>query len=262
MADSLMTVLMLGDVVGQAGMRAVFFGLKTLIKEYEPDFIVCNGENAADGFGLLPEQAQQLWKAGVHVITGGNHTWEKKELYPVLNTPNILRPANYSKTLPGTGYLVYPGTPPIAVINLQGRTRLVNLDDPFVLAQELVKKASKETPVILVDFHAEATDEKEAMAMALDGLVSVVAGTHTHIQTADERAFPKGTWLISDLGMCGVTSGVIGSSAEASVKRMLTGLPVKGEMPEGETEIQGICLKIDKKTGKVAQLTRIRSRVL
>jgi len=256
MPSKLTRVLVLGDIVGQPGMRAVFYGLPKISNQHHPDLIIANVENSADGHGTLPEHIRILEQCGVRVFTGGNHTWDKREFFKALEEPFVLRPANYSKKLPGKGMIIL-SNPQLAVINLQGRSRLVSIDDPFVIAQDLVQKAKKETLCIVVDFHAEATDEKEAMALHLDGMVSAVLGTHTHTPTQDERYFPKGTFFLTDLGMCGSTAGVIGGSAEASVERMLRGIPAKSEPPQDQLHIQGILLDIDNSSGKVQHYQRI-----
>lgn len=257
MAASISRVLMLGDVVGQPGLRAVFFGLPRLIKEYRPDHVAVNIENSADGHGSLPEHIQSLEQVGVKVFTGGNHTFDKREFFQALDNPNVLRPANYSKKLPGKGWYVSGPSNPVAFLNLQGRSRLVPIDDPFSIAIDLVQRMKKETKCVILDFHAESAEEKEAMAFHLDGMVSAVLGTHTHTPTADERFLPKGTFFLTDLGMCGSTSGVIGGSAQASVERMVRGIPAKGEPPQDRLMIQGLFLEMESDTGKVVQYQRL-----
>ncbi len=257
MAATPCRILMLGDVVGQPGLRAVFFALPTLVQEFRPDHVAVNIENSADGHGSLPEHLKTLEQVGVRVFTGGNHTFEKAEFFPALENANVLRPANYSKKLPGKGWYVCGPHHPAAFLNLQGRSRLVPIEDPFPLALDLVQRVKKETKCIIVDFHAESTEEKEAMAFHLDGLVSAVLGTHTHTPTSDERVLPGGTFFLTDLGMCGSTSGVIGSSAVASVERMVRGIPARADPPQDKLMVQGIFLEIEQETGKVIRHRRI-----
>lgn len=252
---------MLGDVVGQPGVRAVFYGLPRLVGEFRPDTVIVNIENSADGHGSLPEHVRSLEKVGVSVFTGGNHTFDKPEFHEALGDPHVLRPANYSKKLPGKGWFVSAGPIPVAVLNLQGRSRMACIEDPFSQALDLVSRLRKETPCILVDFHAEAFDEKEAMGLHLDGHVSAVVGTHTHTPTADERFFPKGTFFLADLGMCGSVAGVIGGSVEASMERMLRGIPARGEPPQDRLQIQGVFLELDSESGKVVQHRRVLAPV-
>lgn len=251
--------LLLGDVIGQPGCRALFIGLKKLIKEYDADIVVVNGENADDGFGLTPEIAEQFLTQGVDAITSGNHIWQKREILPTLQgRSEVLRPANYPDKAPGHGScIIEKKGVKIAVLNLQGRVDLQNLDCPFRKAEEKVRKLKKETPLILVDFHAENVEEKEALGLFLDGSVSVVVGTHTHVQTADERILEKGTAYISDLGMTGPPDSVIGSEKETAIERVKTQLPLRMEIHDAPAEIQGVAVTLDVKTGKALSITRI-----
>jgi metallophosphoesterase (TIGR00282 family) len=262
-----LTALFLGDVVGQSGCRALFAGLKELIKKQRADLVVVNGENAAGGFGITPEQAQTFFSLGVNVITSGNHIWQKKEILPLLESMTaspspvdhvLLRPANYPAKVPGRGSTVIDvrGTP-VGVINLQGRQELPAINCPFQTGRDLVRKMKDETKVILVDFHAEATEEKEALGLYLDGSVTAVLGTHTHVQTADERILPKGSAYITDLGMCGPKDSVIGSEAALAVQRVLTQMPLKIEVSENEAELHGVVIRIDAETGRALELHRI-----
>lgn len=251
--------LLLGDLIGQSGCRAVFFKLGALVKRTEADLVVVNAENAAEGFGLWPEQADQLWQAGVDVITTGNHIWQKKEIYPYLDSqPRLLRPANYPKILPGHGScLIEKAGVLIAVLNFQGRRQMADIDDPFTQSEELVARIRKQTPVILVDFHAEATEEKEAFGFHLDGQVSVVVGTHTHIPTADERLLPQGTAYVSDLGMCGPALSVIGSDPKIAIEKALSQLPLKSEVLESPSDLWGVLVVLDAHTGRALSIERI-----
>jgi len=254
--------LILGDIVGQSGCRAVFIGLKALIKKYKSDFVVINGENAADGFGITPEIAAQVFSSGADVITSGNHIWQKREIYPLLNSDSpIIRPANYPVSAPGKGFVTIDvkGTK-ISILNLQGRKNFGNLDCPFRIGLEYSKKLKSKSKIIIVDFHAESVEEKEALGIYLDGKVSAVLGTHTHIQTADERILTGGTAYISDLGMTGPSMSVIGSDYTISVKRSLTQMPLKHEVSNNPAVVSGVILDIDEGTGKCVSITRIKQK--
>ena len=256
--------LLLGDVIGQPGCRAVFIGLKKLIKDYHADVVMVNGENAADGFGITPENAQMIFSSGADVITTGNHVWQKKEILPLLDSkPEILRPANYPKKAPGHGScIVNIRGDKIAFLNLQGRVDMGNLDCPFSVAREEVRNLRRETKNIIVDFHAENVEEKEALALYLDGQVSSLTGTHTHIQTGDERILEKGTAYISDIGMTGPLTGVIGSNSELAIKRQQTQMPLKMEIEDLPATINGVLVTIDKNSGKAVSIERISRKSL
>jgi len=254
------TVLFLGDLVGLPGYRAVLEKLPQLIETHQPDLIVVNAENAAeDGLGVLPDQFEALIKAGVHVVTTGNHVWEKKESRALLLTEDcLLRPDNYPALLPGKGWcLVEVSGWKAVVINLQGRSRLASIDDPFTRATELIDRFVVETPLIFVDFHAEAPEEKEAFGYWLDGKVTAVVGTHTHVATADERILPHGTAFQSDLGMCGPKGSVIGSDPEISVQRALTMLPLRSTILETPAVIRGALVVADPMTGRALSIQRL-----
>lgn len=258
MSKKTVEALFLGDICGKPGGRALFIGLKQIIKDYSVTVVVVNGENMADGFGIYPEDADMLFSLGVDVITSGNHIWQKEEMRKRLDRDQrILRPANYPPGVPGSGCTVIEKQDQkIAVINLQGRTSMPPTDCPFRTADELLKQVT--TPVILVDMHAESTEEKEAMALYLDGRVSVVVGTHTHVQTADERVFPGGTGYITDLGMTGASMSVIGSNPILSVRRQVTQMPIKSEIEDSAAMINGLIVSIDPETGKTLGLKRLR----
>ena len=252
--------LILGDVYGQPGFRAVYIGLKNLIKEKKADFVIVNGENAVDGFGISPQIASQIFSVGADVITTGNHVWQHKEIYPLLESGEpLLRPANYPAGAPGRGYTVIEKRGiRIGVINLQGRLSMSPIDCPFQVSMNLIKKLKSKTDVIIIDFHAESSEEKEALSLYLDGRVSLVVGTHTHVQTADERILDKGTGYLTDLGMCGPGLSVIGSNADISVRRFLTQLPLKIEVADTPALISGIVAEIDVKTGKTINIERFQ----
>jgi len=257
--------LILGDIVGQPGCRALFVGLPELARRLEADLVVANGENAADGFGLTPDIAEKMRTSGVHVITSGNHIWQKKDIYPVLQTTDtLLRPENYPViqgpgAIPGKGHcIVTVRDTAVLVINLEGRVNLSPLRDPIQVARALLKQFRSRVKAVIVDFHAESVDEKEALGLSLDGDVSVVVGTHTHVQTADERILPKGTAYITDIGMTGPVDSVIGMKKETAVSRSLTQMPLKMEVSNSTAEIQGVIVDVDLSTGAAVRIERIR----
>jgi 2',3'-cyclic-nucleotide 2'-phosphodiesterase len=256
---STVNVLMLGDIVGQSGIRALFVGLQNLVRKTDADLVIVNGENAAAGFGLTPEIVTSLFAMGISVITSGNHIWQKREIYEVLNTnPRVLRPANYPAGAPGAGHVVFQKDGITwAVLNLQGRDDMSPINDPFRTASDILRKIRAENPVTLIDFHAESTEEKEALALYLDGEVAAIVGTHTHIQTADERVLPKGTAYISDLGMTGPEGSVIGVKSAIAIRRSLTQMPIKMETAEEASSIHGVLVTIDLATRKALSITRI-----
>lgn len=260
MQDNNFKVLLLGDVVGQAGCRAVFFNLKNILKKKSPDFVIINGENSADGFGIIPQTAYQLIQSGADVITTGNHVWQKAEGVELLKTAdNILRPANYPEGAPGKGWCVVEKKgQKIGVINLEGRDNMSHLDCPFKAAKELIRKVKKEgARIIIIDFHAEEAAEKESFAFYLDGQVSLIAGTHTHVQTADARILPCGTGYITDMGMTGAQESVIGSVKEIAINRFLTQMPLKMEIADTNVAIKGVFAEIDSVSGKALSIERI-----
>lgn len=239
-------VLMLGDVTGEAGLHAVSRILPGLARELAPDIVVANGENAAGGFGLTREAADQLFAAGADVITSGNHIWEKKGAAELLDgDPRILRPANYPALAPGRGFFeLEKGSGRWAILNLQGREGMSPIDNPFDRADELLATIEPGR-IVVVDFHAESFAEKEALALYLDGRVSVFAGTHTHVQTADERILPAGTGYIGDLGMSGPADSIIGVKADICLRRNLSQMPLKMEVAEGPSCLSGALFELD-----------------
>ncbi len=247
-------VLQLGDVSGSSGMGALFLSLQRIVKEEKIDFVIANGENASEGFGISIDDYNSFMKMGIDVITSGNHIWQKEEICRILDkADNLLRPINYPPGTIGKGYTIKKG---IAVINAQGRYSMTPIDCPFQTVGAAVEKIRKTTPLIFVDFHAEHTEEKEALAFDLDGKITCLAGTHTHVQTRDERILPKGTAYITDLGITGVLDGVIGSREDKAIERVLTQLPIKSEVKEGEAHIQGIIVEADAGTGKALSIER------
>ena len=243
-----MNIVFVADVFGAPGRRAVEERLGELREELRADFCVVNGENAADGRGITPKLAERLLVAGADVVTLGNHTWARKELAPWLaGAERVIRPANFSRHTPGRALAVAPaadGTP-VAVLNLMGWLFLDVATGPFEVVDELVEEARSEASVVIVDFHAEATSEKVAMARWLDGRVTAVIGTHTHVQTNDARVLPGGTAAITDAGMTGPHDSVIGVEAELAIRRMRTGMPVRFQPAEGDVRIEGVVVECD-----------------
>lgn len=261
----ILRALILGDIIGQPGCRALFVGLPELARKHAADIVIANGENAADGFGLTPEIAERMLVCGVHVITSGNHIWQKRDIFPMLQTcDTLLRPENYpvisgAGAVPGKGHcIVTVKEIAVLVINLEGRVNLSPLRDPLQVGKALVKQFRSKVRAAIVDFHAESVDEKEALGLFLDGDVSAVVGTHTHVQTADERILPGGTAYITDIGMSGPVDSVIGMKKETAISRSVTQMPLKMEVQNSPAEIQGIVLSIDTSSGRTVRIERIR----
>ncbi|HEV2359555.1 MAG TPA: TIGR00282 family metallophosphoesterase [bacterium] len=255
-----MNLLFVGDVVGRPGRRAVAEWLPALRRELRTDFVVVNGENSAGGFGVTPETVRELRAAGADVVTGGNHIWNTREAPALLDgEPRLLRPANYPPGTPGRGAAVFEGGDGtrVAVLNLEGRIFMQPLLSPFEYAREEVERLRAETRVILVDMHAEATSEKAALAWHLDGRVSAVVGTHTHVQTADERILPGGTAFITDAGMTGPRDSIIGMSREGVLQRFLTLMPVRFEVADGPVQLNGVLIRVDPETGRASEIRRV-----
>ena len=251
-------VLMIGDLIGKPGRRALQQVLPSLIREQYLDFVVANGENAAGGFGLTQETADEILTAGVDVITSGNHIWDNKDIIPWLSGElPVLRPANYPQGAPGQGVLRIG---PVAVINLQGRVFMPEgLDSPFGTADALLEDLKHElAPVVLVDFHTEATSEQGALAWYLAGRVTAVVGTHTHVPTADARVLPGGTAFVSDLGMTGPMNSIIGTRVEDVLDRFLTAMPRRLNVAEGgPVQFNSVLIEVDDATGKATQIRRV-----
>lgn len=254
-----MRVIIIGDIVGGPGRRAVKENLKSLRLELKADLVIANGENAAGGNGITKVIAQELYAAGVDVITMGNHVWDRKEILDFIDKDTrIIRPANYPNGTPGRGAFVYElNGYKVGVINLSGRVFLPDLDCPFRKVKELVETLRQETPNIIVDFHAEATSEKIAMGWFLDGKVSAVCGTHTHVQTADERILPEGTAYITDLGMTGPRDSVLGVQVDLVVEKFLSQMPVRFEIATGGYQLNGVLIEINQETGLASNISRI-----
>jgi 2',3'-cyclic-nucleotide 2'-phosphodiesterase len=255
--------LMIGDVIGQSGLKALFAGLGPLARASGAAIVAANGENAQGGFGIGKEEADRLFAMGVQVVTTGNHVWERPGSVELLAaTPRLLRPANYPPGAPGVGWaLLESGGATWAVLNLQGREGMSPIDCPFRSADAALAAIAAEAPgaIVIVDFHAESVEEKEALGFYLDGRASAVAGTHTHVQTADERILPKGTGYITDIGMSGPVDSVIGVKAEICLRRGLTQMPIKMESAEGEASILGALFTIDADTRKCLAVERVRA---
>jgi hypothetical protein len=282
-------LLFIGDIVGQPGRRAVAELLPKLRQEHQLDFVIANGENSAGGSGITPRIAEEIFSAGVDVITTGDHLWDQKEVMELLaSEKRFLRPLNYPPGTSGQGSAIFqitlkrwgetPGEPSgrreasargdarptdlsIAVLNAQGRTFMPPLENPFLLAAEEVKRLRERTKIIFVDFHAEATSEKIAFARMLDGQVSAVVGTHTHVQTADEQIFPGGTAYLTDAGFTGPHESVLGREIEPVLKRFLTGMPQRFEVAKDRVLLHGAVIEIDNISGKAVKIQRVSETV-
>lgn len=256
-----MRILFIGDIVGKPGRDAVAQALPQLAQELGADFVIANGENAAGGMGITRETAQEILQAGVDVVTMGNHVWAKKDVYPYLDEePRIIRPANYPSGVPGRGWAVYTTEKgePIGVISICGRVFMDHLENPFLVADSILETLAPETNVILIDFHAEATSEKTAFACYMDGRGGAVIGTHTHVQTADERILPGGTAYITDVGMTGPGDSVIGVKKDLIISRFLTQMPTRFEVASGETVLSAVVVDVDSSTGKATGIKRLQ----
>ena len=261
--EATVRVLMLGDVVGKPGRRALSQHLPELLDEHRPDIVIANGENLAGGLGITKDSALPLFAAGVDVITLGNHVWAQKEAEGfVAEESRIIRPANLPPGLPGRGagvFLAKNGCK-VGVINLLGRTFMLPVDDPFRAADALIDEISSDTPVIVVDMHAEATSEKGAVGWYLDGRVSAVIGTHTHIPTCDERILPKGTAFITDIGMVGPRDSILGMEVETVVENFRMAMRHRFEVAGGPAVVCGVILEAEDETGRAASISRIQIR--
>ena len=254
-------LLFIGDIVGRAGRMILADQLDRLVDRHQVDLVVANGENAAAGYGLTASVLCELFDAGVHVVTSGNHIWDRKEINPVLERERrLLRPANYPPGLPGRGSGLYetPGGVKVGILNLEGRVFMKNLECPFRKADALIEELRQSTPLILVDFHAEATSEKQALGFYLAGKVSAVIGTHTHVQTADERILAGGTGYLTDVGMSGSQDAIIGNQKEAALERFLTQLPVRLEVAKKDPVLCAVLLTINEETGCCEAIERIQ----
>jgi metallophosphoesterase (TIGR00282 family) len=256
-----MKILFIGDIIGKAGRQAIQGVLEKVIADHKIDFTIANGENAAGGMGITPTIAMEFLDQGVEVLTSGNHIWAKKEIVPFLDEePRILRPANYPPKVPGRGSGIFHSSngQKVGVLNLEGRVFMKHLDCPFRVGEKEVELLRKETHIILVDFHAEATSEKMAMGWFLNGKVSAILGTHTHVQTSDEKILDGGTAYITDVGMTGPLASVIGIRKQIALERLLTQIPWKFDVATEEIELQGVVIEVDPKTGKSQSIQRIK----
>ena len=254
-----MKILAVGDLVGTVGLKKFEKEYKAIKEKENIDFCIVNAENVAEGMGITEKAFKTLLDLKVDCVTMGNHTWAKKDIFQFINHPKLIRPANYSKGIPGKGYGIYKCKEKnIAVINLIGRTDMnVLSENPFTVAENLVEKLSNEAEIIIVDFHAEATAEKIAMRHFLDGKINVLFGTHTHVQTADEQITEKGTAYITDLGMTGPINSVIGMGVEESVKRFVTSLPERYKLADGNCMLNGCIFEINDENCRVMKINRI-----
>jgi len=255
-------VLFLGDVFGKPGRTVLRGELQTMVQENEADIVIANGENAAGGIGITPEICNYILNMGVDIVTSGNHIYKKKEIYTYIDSqPRLLKPANYPPGTPGRGYSIISGSRQnknkVAVVNICGRVFIENLDCPFRCMDKILKVIREETSIIIVDFHAEVTSEKVAMGWYLDGRVSALVGTHTHVQTADERILPGGTAYITDAGMVGPRDSVIGVKKENIIERFLKIMPQKFTVAEGDIIINAVLIDIDDKSGRAEGIKRI-----
>ncbi|MDO5556036.1 MAG: TIGR00282 family metallophosphoesterase [Clostridia bacterium] len=256
-----MKILIIGDIVGTSGVRKVKEILSRTIQQEKIDFVIANGENSSDGMGITSKIFKELQTAGVNIITMGNHTWGKKDIFNIINNKNLLRPANYPKNVLGNGYGIYECKGKrIAVINLIGRVDMNILsENPFIVVEDIINKIRDKSDIIIVDFHAEATAEKIAMGYFLDGKVTCVFGTHTHVITADETILEKGTAYITDIGMTGPKKSVIGMDIEASIKRFLTTMPERYKVStDEEITCNGCILTLNSESCRAEKITRIK----
>ena len=258
-----MKLLFIGDIVGKVGRMTTKALLPAVVDRYKIDFVVANGENAAGGFGITDKIVSELLGYGVHVITTGNHVWDKKEFITQISKEDrLLRPMNYPPGVPGYGSIVYPHSngEKVGVLNISGRVFMSNIDCPFRTAKSEVEKLSTTTKMIIIDFHGEATSEKIAFGYFMDGKVSAIIGTHTHVQTADEKILSGGTAYITDVGMTGPEDSIIGIEKEQVIHRFLTNIPVRFETAKGEGIFSASVVDINEKTGKATAIQRLQLR--
>ena len=255
-----MRILFVGDIVGKPGRELLRRGVAALVDYHRLDLVIANVENAAAGFGITREIGDQILSWGVDVMTSGNHIWDRREAIDYIGAePRLLRPANFPTGVPGHGsYLTRcAGGSTLGVINVMGRTFMLNIDDPFAVVLREIDAMRKRTRVILVDFHAEATSEKIAMGWHLDGKVAAVIGTHTHVQTADDRILPKGTAYLTDVGMTGPHDSIIGVEIDAALGRFLNAMPARFETASGNPRLNAVIIEVDEKTGLATDIERL-----
>jgi metallophosphoesterase (TIGR00282 family) len=257
-------ILFIGDIVGEPGRRAVKQLLPKLREQHALDFVIANGENSAGGNGITPRTAEEIFSAGVDVITSGDHLWDQKEVLDLLaGEKRFVRPLNYPPGTPGQGSVVIQkgSRPSVAVLNAQGRTFMPAIENPFLLVPPEIERLRQQTKIIFVDFHAEATSEKMAFARMLDGKVSAVVGTHTHVQTADEQIFPGGTAYLSDAGFTGPHESVLGREIEPVIKRFVTNLPQRFEVAKNRVLLHAAVIEIDETSGKAVSIHRVSESI-
>ncbi len=257
-----MNILAIGDIVGEIGVKKIVKELPKLKEKYDIDFCIINGENSAGGMGITKKIFDSLINAGADVITMGNHTWGKKDIFSFIDDKRIVRPANYTKGLPGNDYsIINKNNKRIAVINLIGRTSMGSLsENPFIVANDIYNKLKNQVDIFVLDFHAEATAEKIAMGYYMDGKFTIVYGTHTHVQTADDQILEKGTAYMTDIGMTGPKKSVIGMDVGVSFKRFVTSLPERYKLADSEAMVNGCVFKINDETNRTEEIIRINDR--
>jgi metallophosphoesterase (TIGR00282 family) len=256
-----MKVLFIGDIVGKVGRSAVKSLLPKLLAKYKIDLVIANGENIAGGFGLTESLVSEIFKLGIHIITTGNHVWDKKDFIQYIAKDNrVLRPINYPQGVPGYGSILFNSTngQKVAVMNISGRVFMSNIDCPFTKAMTELENLSKETKIIIIDFHAEATSEKIAFGYFVDGKASAVIGTHTHVQTADEKILSKGTAYITDVGMTGPSNSVIGIEINQIIQRFLTNIPTRFQTATGEGILSAVVIEINNDNGRATAIQRLQ----
>jgi metallophosphoesterase (TIGR00282 family) len=258
-----MNILFIGDIVGRAGRRAVRIFLDEIIEEHKIDFVISNGENSAGGFGITKKVAEELYDYGIDFFTMGNHTWDNRDIFNFIDDdPNLIRPLNYPENNPGRGWQTLKiNSKNVTIVNLIGQIYMQNNDSPYHKFMELYPEI-KDSDIILVDFHAEATGEKMAFARAVDGMVTAVIGTHTHVQTNDAQIFPEGTAYITDAGLTGAIDSILGMKPDKMIEKMKTSLPVSYDVGTGDVKIEGVIVKIDDQNNSVQQIMEIKKNNL
>ncbi len=259
-----MKILFIGDIVGEPGRKVLSLSLNNIVDQYKINLVVANIENAAGGFGITQKVAEELFETGINVMTSGNHVWDKKEAREYIkNEKRLLRPANYPEGVAGYGSGIFETLygERIGILNLSGRVFMGTYDCPFQVAKREIERLKKEVKTIIIDFHAEATSEKIALAWYLDGQVAGIIGTHTHVQTADEQILPNGTAYITDVGMTGPSISVIGIKKEQAIERFLTQMPIRFEIPRGPIQLNGVVIDIDEEKGLSTSIERLQMKV-
>ena len=262
----MLSIIMIGDIIGKPGRSFLQKALPAVLRRHKADLVIANGENAAGGKGITESIAKELHETGVDILTMGNHTWDNPAVFDFIDSsPGLIRPANYPASVPGKGWIIHeikPGIRPVAVVNLMGRSFMTPIDCPFHAADRLLEEIREHAPgdkepVVIVDFHAEATSEKETMGFYLAGRVAAVIGTHTHVQTADERILEGGTAYITDAGMTGPRDSVLGIKPEIMIRRFVHQLPVRHELAGGPSILCGVLVEVDESSGRAVSITRI-----